>query len=156
MAIKAQLCEDWCENHYWRGAFYNDNTLFTGDKIGAKYGCFTGAQIGEVTGDFGCWWLRMRGECGWMIVVWRRRVSGGRDAKTGWFGTGWGDGITGTHDPNSTPFPIFNIPRYGLKSLGFMRVFGECYLPLLGSIRVLEIWNSAWIFTTACCAWKFL
>nr|DAZ71330.1 MAG TPA: hypothetical protein [Caudoviricetes sp.] len=22
-----------------------------------------------------------------------------------------------------------------------MRVFGECYLPLLGSIRVLEIWN---------------
>lgn len=53
MAIKAQLCEDWCENHYSRGAFYNDNTLFTGDKIGAKYGCFTGAQIGEVTGNLG-------------------------------------------------------------------------------------------------------
>ena len=37
------------------------------------------------------------------------------------------------------PFQFLTSPRYGLKSLGIMRVFGECYLPLLGSIRVLEI-----------------
>lgn len=66
--------------------------------------------LGRSTGDFGCWWLRIRSECRWMIVAWRRRVRGGLGAETGWFGTGWGDGITGTHDPNSTPFPIFNIP----------------------------------------------
>ena len=66
--------------------------------------------LGWSTGDFGCWWLRIRSEYGWMIVALRRRVRGRWGAKTGWFGTGWGDGITGTHDPNSTPFPIFNIP----------------------------------------------
>lgn len=51
MAIEAQLREDWGENHVRHGAFYNDNTLFTGDKIGAKYGCFVGAQVGEMIGD---------------------------------------------------------------------------------------------------------
>ena len=66
--------------------------------------------LGWSTGDFGCWWLRIRSEYGWMIVALRRRVRGRWGAKTGWFGTGWGDGITGTHDPNSTHFPIFNIP----------------------------------------------
>ena len=45
-----------------------------------------------------------------MIVALRGRARGGGGAKTGGFGTGWGDGITGTHDPSLTPFPIFNIP----------------------------------------------
>jgi hypothetical protein len=52
-AIEAQLRGNWDENHYWRRAFYNDNTLFTGDEIGGKNGRFVGAQIGELTGDLG-------------------------------------------------------------------------------------------------------
>lgn len=52
-AIETQLRENWDENHDWCEAFYNDNTLFTGDEIGDKNGRFVGAQIGELTGDLG-------------------------------------------------------------------------------------------------------
>lgn len=64
MAIEAQLREDWGENHVRHGAFYNDNTLFTGDEIGVKYGRFTSAQIGEMTGDF-----EVINRCFWVLVT---------------------------------------------------------------------------------------
>lgn len=46
-------------------------------------------------------------------------------------------------------------PPHGLKNLGFMRVFCESHLPLLGVIRWLSIGNLPLIFTTLSCALKF-
>ena len=55
------------------------------------------------------------------------------------FWKGWGDGITKPFGLRTDRLPIFNLPPVspGRRPffLGFMRVFGESYLPLLGAIR---------------------
>ena len=57
----------------------------------------------------------------------------------GAFLEGWGDRTTKPFGLRAGRLPIFNLPPVspGRRPffLGFMRVFGESYLPLLGAIR---------------------
>ena len=57
----------------------------------------------------------------------------------GAFLDGWGDRTTKPFGLRAGRLPIFNLPPVspGRRPffLGFMRVFGESYLPLLGAIR---------------------
>lgn len=57
----------------------------------------------------------------------------------GVFLKGWGDRTTKPFGLRAGRLPIFNLPpdSPGQRPffLGFMRVFGESYLPLLGAIR---------------------
>ena len=57
----------------------------------------------------------------------------------GAFLEGWGDRTTKHYGLRAGRLPIFNLPPVspGRRPffLGFMRVFGESYLPLLGTIR---------------------
>lgn len=57
----------------------------------------------------------------------------------GAFLEGWGDRTTKPFGLRVGRLPIFNLPPVSTGQrpffLGFMRVFGESYLPLLGAIR---------------------
>lgn len=57
----------------------------------------------------------------------------------GVFWKGWGDRTTKPFGLRADRLPIFNLPPVSPGRhpffLGFMRVFGESYLPLLGAIR---------------------
>ena len=57
----------------------------------------------------------------------------------GAFLEGWGDRTTKPFGLRAGRLPIFNLPPVSPVRrpffLGFMRIFGESYLPLLGAIR---------------------